>query len=39
MMHTLDGMFENPMEDLNKILKDLNIKKNKRSNDKISIIY
>ena len=26
-MHTLNGMFENPMDDLNKILKDLNIKK------------
>jgi hypothetical protein len=27
MMHTLDGMFGNPMDDLNNILKDLNIKK------------
>jgi hypothetical protein len=27
MIHALDGMFENPMDDLNKILKDLNIKK------------
>lgn len=37
MIYSLDGMFDSPMDDLNKVLKDLNIKKTRGVMTKLTL--